>query len=322
MRIAEKIKIVLPLFLSAGIVSVVADTPDVIGTTQNNHVKVNQTRAEICKRSLPILGVAFGNNISPQQRGDLKFGLPVIYVQKDSPAEKAGVQVGDLLLTLDGQKLFSPSQFAALLRTYEPGDKVEIRFRRGKTITKSTAVLEVRNGHALTRTPAEDSPRPANFERDDVRIVVNGREILISKNTDLSRRIVLTPEGIVIRTKQFDGREPDELKDLVRRFREILRGPERFEPIPERTVLMTVSQVFANNENTVVFTRENNRREVSVRAGKDGEIFKGPCATQEEIDAIPDEIQAIIRRMTVLRPLPEAIPGIFSEENNEKADKK
>lgn len=310
MRIPGKMKVVVPLLLAAGIVSFAANSPVVAIPAKKNQVKVNPAQAEICQRSLPILGVAFGSNIGPKQRGNSRFGLPIIYVKKDSPAEKAGIQVGDLLLTLDGQKLFFPSQFAALLRTYEPGDKVEVRFLRGEEIFNSAVELGVRDGHALNRASGEVAAAPANNERDDVRIVINGREISLSKNTELKNRVALTSDGIVIRTNPDDA-VSDDLQRVLERFQKMLNRQNRFErtiadSVSKFSVVTTSSQVFANNENTVVFTRENDKRDVTVRTREGGEIFYGPCATQEEIDKIPPEVQAIIRQMTILRPLPSA----------------
>ena len=325
MHVFKKVKLLVPLFFTAGIVPVWADTP-AAESPASAQVEVNSSQAEICKRSLPILGVAFGNNVDPRVRAISRFGLPVVYVKKDSPAEQAGMKVGDLLLTLDGQKLFFPSQFAALLRTYEPGDLVELRFLRGKETFNSKVTLGVRDGHALNRTAEGEPAAPAAQERDDIRIVVNGREISLSKNADLKNRIALTADGIIIRT-QLDNNVPDELRRVVERFRKVLDLPQRIErgfarKLADLPVNTTSSQVFSNNDNTVVFTRENNKREVIVRTRKDGEIFRGPCATQEEIDAIPSDVAAIIRGMTHLHPLASAEKKANPEEKTENADKK
>ncbi len=320
MHVFKKVKLLVPLFFTAGIVPVWAEEP-VNESPASDQVKVNSAQAEICTRSLPILGVAFGNNVDPRVRTISRFGLPVVYVKKDSPAEKAGMKVGDLLLTLDGQKLFFPSQFAALLRTYAPGDVVELRFLRGKETFNSKAALGVRDGHALKQS-TEDDIAPATQVRDDIRIVVNGREISLSKNADLKNRVALTPDGIIIRT-QLDNGVPDELRRVVERFRKVLELPQRIERgFARKFVNTTSSQVFSNNENTIVFTRENNKREVIVRTRKDGEIFRGPCATQEEIDAIPPGVVAIIRGMTHLRPIASAEKKAKPEEKTENADKK
>lgn len=317
MHTSKKVKFLTPLLLSAGIITAFADSQPA-AEAKPAQVKVNSAPAEICKRSLPMLGVAFGNNVDPRQRGESRFGLPIIYVKKDSPAEQAGVQIGDLLLTLDGQKLFFPSQFAALLRTYEPGDSVEIRFRRGKEIINSKVKLHARDGHAISRTENNTPAVPVTNDRDDIRIVINGREISLSRNADLRNRVALTSDGIIIRTRT-ENSAPDDLQHIVERFRRILDIPPRFE---RRTytstsnfpVFTTSSRIFADNENTLVFMRENNQRELIVRSRKDGEIFRGPCATQEEIDAIPPNIREIIRKMTILRPLPGAETRIPEKE--------
>ena len=48
---------------------------------------------------------------------------------------------------------------------------------------------------------------------------------------------------------------------------------------------------------------------------------EGDITTQEEIDAIPEDVMKIIRKMTVLRPLSDTEKQA-SEEKNTDADKK
>jgi hypothetical protein len=57
----------------------------------------------------PGLGVQTGGLLGPNQ------GVIVENVDPDSPAARGGLQQYDILATLDGQKLSSPDQFAALL---------------------------------------------------------------------------------------------------------------------------------------------------------------------------------------------------------------
>ncbi len=48
-----------------------------------------------------------------------------------SPADKAGLRVGDIVEELDGQKITSQNTLSTLMRKYVPGDKVTVKFHRG-----------------------------------------------------------------------------------------------------------------------------------------------------------------------------------------------
>jgi serine protease Do len=55
-------------------------------------------------------------------------------VQPGSPAAKAGIREGDIILKFDGKEVRDVQALAILVRTKKPGDKVKIELRRdGKT---------------------------------------------------------------------------------------------------------------------------------------------------------------------------------------------
>jgi serine protease Do len=63
-------------------------------------------------------------------------GLDVDKVGRESPAEKAGVKAGDILLKLDGTELRSKEQFQELLKEKAPDDRVALELlRNGKPET-------------------------------------------------------------------------------------------------------------------------------------------------------------------------------------------
>lgn len=68
-------------------------------------------------------------------------GLMVEDVASDSPAQKAGIQPHDILTTYDDQKLFSPDQFAKLVRSDKVGREVTVQFLRDGKAAKALLVL-------------------------------------------------------------------------------------------------------------------------------------------------------------------------------------
>lgn len=304
MRISKKIKAVAPLVLAAGLMA-----PAVArGVEQLPAAKVNPVSVGIVKNSVPLFGAAFAVNAS-YARGECKFGLPVIYIKENSPAEKVGLRVGDVLLSFDGQKLFFPNQFAALLRTYEPDAVVEIDFVHDGELKRARVQLCARMGAAVSvARGGERNAVPAPNEKDDVRLLVNGREISLSKNTEWINCVVVTPDAVVIRTNG-EG-VPADLVRVLQSFRARIPDPEESARRIDRRSrgeliggMSAASQVYFADGNTVLLTRENRKREVTVRTSEDGEIFRGPCSTQGEIDAIPPRAREIISGFTTLTPI-------------------
>ncbi|MDI6710232.1 MAG: trypsin-like peptidase domain-containing protein [Bacillota bacterium] len=71
-------------------------------------------------------------------------GVLVIAVVPHSPAARAGIKPGDILLTLDGNKISGPQHLGNLVRSRKAGDKAKIVIRRdGRDITVQ-ATLERR----------------------------------------------------------------------------------------------------------------------------------------------------------------------------------
>jgi membrane-associated protease RseP (regulator of RpoE activity) len=57
-------------------------------------------------------------------------GAFVVEVLPDSPAEQGGLQVGDVIVAVDGQQLDSGDELADLIAEYEPGDRVTLEVER------------------------------------------------------------------------------------------------------------------------------------------------------------------------------------------------
>jgi serine protease Do len=65
-------------------------------------------------------------------------GVLVLEVVEDSPAAKAGLKAGDVILKADGEDVSSSGEFAGYVRDHEPGDKLDITFKRSKETRRVT----------------------------------------------------------------------------------------------------------------------------------------------------------------------------------------
>ena len=90
-------------------------------------------------RNLDDRLVRLGVGIKPAKPGP---GLEIVMVAPDSPAARAGLEVGDRLLRLADAKLTDPLSLSLLLLDYQPGDRVGLTIERGQRRLRLEARLE------------------------------------------------------------------------------------------------------------------------------------------------------------------------------------
>jgi S1-C subfamily serine protease len=75
--------------------------------------------------------------------GTRKWGLEVHRVIDNSPADLAGLQLGDLITEFDGHSMLTPEEFARRIQITKPRSKVKVKFYRGS----SAETVELIVGH-------------------------------------------------------------------------------------------------------------------------------------------------------------------------------
>ncbi len=117
----------------------------------------------LCAQPASYLGVGV-TGIDADRASVLKLGEPrgveVHNVQPDSPAEQAGIQPGDVLLSYNSEEILSPPQLGRLVSETPPGHKVKIEYWRAgkkKTVVVTLAAPALRTNDASAqmgfRTP-------------------------------------------------------------------------------------------------------------------------------------------------------------------------
>jgi hypothetical protein len=70
--------------------------------------------------------------LSTRSAGDDETKRTVIFIAEDSVAERAGFQMGDVLVAVDGQPLNEKADFSRILAGKRWGDRAEVRVKRGE----------------------------------------------------------------------------------------------------------------------------------------------------------------------------------------------
>lgn len=84
-------------------------------------------------------------------------GALVSEVVKDTPAEKAGLKSGDIILTFDGKPVHDAGELSRIVAVTEPGKKVQVKILRNGKEESFGVTLEQRSDDGETASPGEIS---------------------------------------------------------------------------------------------------------------------------------------------------------------------
>jgi S1-C subfamily serine protease len=83
------------------------------------------------------------------------YGVEISRVEENSPAEKAGVKTGDVVLEYNGQRVEGMEQFGRMVRETPPGREVRLTISRDGKMQTLTAVLSTRKIRFPTNFPPD-----------------------------------------------------------------------------------------------------------------------------------------------------------------------
>jgi S1-C subfamily serine protease len=94
--------------------------------------------------SYPYFGVAFVP-VTPEVVAQLDLsvetGVLVTEVSPGGPADDAGIEAGDVILSIDGQEIDEQHSFSEILFSHDPGDTVDVVIQRDDL--KMTVTVEL-----------------------------------------------------------------------------------------------------------------------------------------------------------------------------------
>ncbi|MDQ1420317.1 MAG: serine protease Do [Acidimicrobiaceae bacterium] len=93
-------------------------------------------------RNPGYLGAGVGDmtpQIAQRVGSSVDTGAFVASVEAGGPAASAGIQANDVIIMFDGKRVAGNSELVTLIRSHQPGDKVDVTYVRGSS-TKTTTV--------------------------------------------------------------------------------------------------------------------------------------------------------------------------------------
>lgn len=242
-------------------------------------------------------------------------GLRVAFVDPGSPADEAGIEVGDIIVRIDDQWVINAEQFTVLVRMREKGEAVTLTtLRRGEQqeveVTLGEKELPVR--------PAQDPFGRDGFPWRAPRMPGGPGEAGGQWGPG-DRPFVLPPEfeqnfeemlrSLADRLEALeDGHDFDNARDAFERARKLMEGhggalgarglelmrPEWFGAEADHhsaRVSVTEGNVSARLVN------ENGQSSLSIEDPDSGFSYEGPFPSDEEVEEMPEHVRDLVRQM-------------------------
>jgi serine protease Do len=158
-------------------------------------------------------------------------GVEVIAVTPGTPADRAGLQLGDVVLTINDEPVNTVPELQSRVARFAPGDRIQLGFvRYGKAMTTTVELGEFER--AEVQAPVEEPPRSANplgftvtalppsmrtgaLRGNDIPVVTSVERIGPAAGSGLERGHVIT---------RFNGRDVRTIRDLERAAASVRSG--------------------------------------------------------------------------------------------------
>ena len=75
---------------------------------------------------------------------NVKYGALLGYVEQGKPAANAGLQLGDVIVEVDGKKVEDSSHFRYELYKHKVGDNIKVKYYRGDDMKETSIKLDER----------------------------------------------------------------------------------------------------------------------------------------------------------------------------------
>ncbi|URL07475.1 Do family serine endopeptidase [Avibacterium sp. 21-595] len=181
----------------------------------NSLVKQILEFGEVRRGLLGIKGAELNAELAKALKINAQQGAFISEVLPDSAAEKAGLQAGDVITAINGQKLSSFAELRAKIATTGAGKSVELTYLRdGKSHTTSVTLQpdEEAKASATNLLPALEGAELSNYNAKGQK----GVEISKIKDKSLAQRLGLKDGDVIIGINRAPVENLDQLRKSLK----------------------------------------------------------------------------------------------------------
>lgn len=151
-------------------------------------------------------------------------GAYVAQVEKGSPAERAGIREGDVIVSVNGTRIEQAAELTSVIRNYTPGMRVKITVNRaGRDITFDVTLGTVPSGAQVTNGAREFyGMKVSNLTADDrsrLRLPSNLEGVIVRESTNSYIRVGAVIWRISVNGYAYDIRNVDTWNSVVDRIK-------------------------------------------------------------------------------------------------------
>jgi len=158
-------------------------------------------------------------------------GAAISRIENNSPAEKAGLALGDIVVSANGKAVKNSHDLRNIIGLLQIGDKVDIEYYRGNDKKETTAVIGKQERAQIVGEKLHvrlQGTILSNTDRDQV----EGVTIEKINTASYAWRTGLRPGDVIISANQYRVHNLAELKEVIDPRSGLLmnvqRGPEAF----------------------------------------------------------------------------------------------
>tara|TARA_R110002072_G_scaffold184083_1_gene340374 strand:- start:8014 stop:9468 length:1455 start_codon:yes stop_codon:yes gene_type:complete len=166
---------------------------------------------------------------------DKPYGALVAQVVEDSPAEKAGIQAGDIIIEFEGEEINLSSELPQLVGRTKIGETVKLKIVRNKT----TKVIKLKIGELENEQAGTETAQPseqAKVNRLGIKVAALEKNTLENLNVKFGVKVLQVSEGAA---SKAGIRQGDILTSLnnqtftsVKGFEELVEGLPKKRAVP------------------------------------------------------------------------------------------
>lgn len=122
-----------------------------------------------------------------------KQGVLVVYVESGSPAEKAGLEAGDIIVKFNEQSIEKISELPRLVGDTSPGKTVNLSvWRKGKTLSLPVTVSAMQSDVQFSRVPQTDKEGGSMLSSKVLGLVVSDLNAAQKKRLGIKQGVLVT----------------------------------------------------------------------------------------------------------------------------------
>ncbi len=141
-------------------------------------------------------------------------GAAISRIENNSPAEKAGLALGDIIVSANGKAIKNSHDLRNIIGLLQIGDKVDLEYYRGNDKSETTAVIGKQERSQSSGDKLHSRLQGtilSNTQRDQVEGVV----IEKINTSSYAWRVGLRPGDVIVSANQYRVHNLDELKQVI-----------------------------------------------------------------------------------------------------------